>query len=155
MEDEVMQIAIISTALAIVLFLCGFFAYKKLMDEINSACSFFAKFAGSNEAKMDWLKTEMSCEIQKHQDKTVEAQQKLYEYMDLTRKESLDSYRRGLQDGISAAAQKPIYAPQNPVKTMDEHVTEVKESKEQAEANKSFTDGFNSIMSYTGDLKGE
>ncbi len=132
-----MQIAIISTALAIVLFLCGFSAYKRILGEIVEVYADISYFA----QKIIDDRKELS-----------ELQRQLYDYMDMTRKESLDSYRRGLQDGISAAEQKPVYAPQNPVKTMDEHVQDKQDSKEIREANKAFSDGFSAIMNYTGDI---
>ena len=81
-----------------------------------------------------------------------ESKQKLYDYMDMTRAESLDSYRRGLQDGLSAAEKKPVYAPPNPVRTMEEHVQEKQDNEEARKANKEFSEGFQALMNYTGDL---
>jgi hypothetical protein len=67
---------------------------------------------------------------------------------------SFIGFRAGLRLGMTTAQGKTP-EPIKPVQTIIKTVQGVKESKEQAEANKSFTDGFNSIMSYTGDLKGE
>ena len=137
-----MLTAIIITALIIVLFLLWILIWtKKTNDEVQEVYAVLARLAEN---------------LKISQQNEKEAQQKLYDYMDFTRKESLDSYRRGLQDGILAAEQKPAYAPQNPVKTMAEHVEDKQESAEAKQANKVFEDGFNAIMNYTGDLpKGE
>jgi hypothetical protein len=140
---------IIGAALVVALFLLWILVWeKKISDEVREVYAVLARLTES-------LKTSQQA-AKDLRERLVEAQQKLFDYMDLTRKEALDSYRRGLQDGLLATERKPAYAPRNPVKTMEEHVTEVKESKEQAEANKAFMDGFNSIMTYTGDIpKGE
>jgi hypothetical protein len=98
-----METAITSVGVGILLFLCLYFGFNKIRNEFEG----------------------QYCELQTKLD---EAQQKLFDYMDLTRKEALDSYRRGLQDGITAANQKPVYAPSRPVKTMDEHLAERQEA---------------------------
>lgn len=143
-----MQIAIISTVLAIVLFL---FLYKFHKDEVSRL-----------SREIEWLKNGISHEIEKYQTRLTDCQkakdefaEKLYSYMDMTRKESLDSYRRGLQDGVFIAESKPVYAPQNPVKTMEEHETEVNETKAATEANKAFAEGFSAIMNYDGSIPKE
>ncbi len=136
-----MLIAIIITALIIVLFLLWILIWtKKTNDEVQEVYAVLARLAEN---------------LKISQQNEKEAQQKLYDYMDFTRKESLDSYRRGLQDGLLAAEQKPAYAPQNPVKTMAEHVEDQQESAEAKQANKVFEDGFNAIMNYTGDIPKE
>jgi hypothetical protein len=59
-------------------------------------------------------------------------------------------FRYGLRLGMQASQGKTP-EPIKPVQAVTRVMQEVKESKEVAEANKAFSDGFQSIMSYTGD----
>jgi hypothetical protein len=128
-----MQTTIIITALLIVLFLCLYFFMKYLREHYKQT--------------IDNL-YEQNADLQ---ERLAVSKRDLFAYMDITRKEALDSYRRGLQDGRAMTEQKPVYAPQNPVKTMDEHIEDKITRKEAEKANKEFQDGINAIMSYTGD----
>ena len=60
-------------------------------------------------------------------------------------------FRTGLRLGMSAA--KGIIPPQ--IRTPVQVVQEVKESAEQAKANKAYNEGLNAILSYTGDIPKE
>lgn len=128
-----MQIAIISTALAIVLFLLWILIWtKKAYDELQEVYAFLARLV----------------DVQKS---AQEAQQKLYDYMDLTRREALDSYRRGLQDGQAVSDKKPVYAPQNPVKSMGEHIEDKDMAEELKKKELEFQEGMKSILEYDPD----
>lgn len=128
-----MEIAITSTIIAIVLFLLWILIWtKKAYDELQEVYAILARLV----------------DVQKS---AQEAQQKLYDYMDLTRREALDSYRRGLQDGQAISDKKPVYAPQNPVKSMEEHIEDKDMAEELKKKELEFQEGMKAIFEYDPD----
>ena len=127
-----MVIAIVSVALlGIVLFLC------------------LAIVVGISDERAKGL----SSQIVGLKEENIKLSDGLTNYMDMTRAEALNSYRKGLQDGIAMSQAKPIaFVEPKPIKTMEEHSTEIAESKEQSEASKAYNEGLSAILNYTGDV---
>jgi hypothetical protein len=91
-----------------------------------------------------------------YQERINEVTEKLTNFLDSTRAEALNNYRKGLQDGISMAQVKPIaFVEPKPIKTMDEYASEIVENKEQIKASKAYDEGLAAIMSYDGNLPKE
>lgn len=147
-DGDTMQIAIISTALSILLFLCFYFGYKLHKADITRLNYEIERLREKGEQNIEQYQKN-GVAYQKRLD---ELQQKLFDYMDLTRKEALDSYRRGLQDGIATASQRPVYAPQNPIKTMEEHEIEREEFEAVEIENKAYDKELAAMLAFTGDL---
>jgi hypothetical protein len=85
-------------------------------------------------------------------EKIEETNRKLIDFMDITRKEALDSYRKGLQDGLNIQIRNlPPEAPYEPVKSMQEH-TEAQVIKEQ---NDKIAKGLTNILNFTGEPQEE
>lgn len=77
--------------------------------------------------------------------------------VELLRKESLESYRKGLFDGISINKNNPLVVDHNPIKTIKEHESIIEKNEkqslaeeEQIKADKLYQDGINRLMNYTG-----
>lgn len=137
-----MQIALITAGLATVLFLCAFLDIRQKYEALQKI-----------NIRAQEEHSEQCAQLQ---EKLGEAQKTLFDYMDVTRKEALDSYRRGLQDGILTAEQKAVYGPKNPVKTLDEHLLEKQRATTPQEPPpETFIDsllkGHANMMAFTGD----
>jgi hypothetical protein len=80
-----------------------------------------------------------------------EANQKLINFMDLTRKEALDIYRKGLQDGINMQLKNIVpEAPVAPVRTMEEHAKFEAEAKESKKVNDLIAEGIANMLNFDG-----
>ena len=66
----------------------------------------------------------------------------------------LYAFERGLRLAKTVSEGKDIPKIKNPIKAVSDAITEVKETKEQTEANKAYNEGLQAILSYTGDVKG-
>jgi hypothetical protein len=80
-----------------------------------------------------------------------EAEKKLYEYMDITRKEVMESYRKGLQDGLNInLKQETPPAELNPVKSMKEHEINAEQTRKAKEETDKFMTGLQNLINYDG-----
>jgi hypothetical protein len=84
--------------------------------------------------------------------KAEDAEKMLYEYMDITRKEALESYRKGLQEGISIQTkQEPIEVAREPVKSVEEHKAEIVKTAENIKAEREQEQFMSNLFGYTGE----
>jgi preprotein translocase subunit SecF len=83
--------------------------------------------------------------------KAEDAEKMLYEYMDITRKEALESYRKGLQEGISIQTkQEPIEVAREPVKSVEERKTEIANTTESIKAEQKQAQLISNLFEYDG-----
>lgn len=73
--------------------------------------------------------------------------------IELLRRESLDSYRKGLFDGLQINKDKPLNCiDSKPIKTIEEHREIVKEAKADKKGLDLLQEGYDNMMNYTGDV---
>jgi len=131
-----MLIIISSVVIAIMLFLCAFLEIKQ-----------FNRYETRYENRVkDCERLESNC----------------LNSVELLRKESLESYKKGLFDGLAINKNNTLVVDHNPIKTIKEHQTIVKETEEQtlkekelAKEEEKYQKDLQEFMSYTGDVADE
>lgn len=88
--------------------------------------------------------------------KLEEANKKLYEYMDITRKEALEIYQKGLHDGINIQlSNMPPAASNSPVIRVEEYKEQVIESKKVNKENEKLNKALQNVLNFDGSKQEE